>query len=117
MDIGRASDILRMLADGLDPSTGEPAASDSVLQHPDTVRALHLALAASERGESNPPTGSANSYKAWSSDEDTQLCKEFHGSVDFDEIASAHGRSRGAIISRLAALGRIKPKGKDREAA
>lgn len=91
MDMGRALEILGALADGLDPFTGEPAAKDSILQNPDTIRALHLALTVLERGESKPSIRKANSYNPWSSEEDAKLCKEFHSSMDFAEIANIHG--------------------------
>jgi hypothetical protein len=117
MDMGRALEILGALADGLDPSTGEPAARDSILQHPDTIRALHLVLTVLEPGEGKPAVRKANSYNPWSSEEDAKLCKEFLGNMDFAEIANIHGRSRGAITSRLARLGKLPPTGRDREAA
>ena len=103
--------------DGLDPATGEPAAGESVLQQPDTVRALHYALTALQRGTGKQPPRTANCYDAWSSAEDAQLCNEFLASVDFAEIAKIHGRSRGAIVSRLVRLGRMQIPGKDREVA
>jgi hypothetical protein len=117
MEIRRALEILEALADGLDPETGKPSAEESVLQQPDTVRALHLALTALGLGMSKQPHGTSNSYNAWSAGEDAQLCEEFLAHVQFAEIANIHGRSRGAIVSRLMKLGRIKPPGKNREAA
>jgi hypothetical protein len=117
MEIRGALEIIEALADGLDPETGEPAAQESALQQPDTVRALHLALTALGRGMSKQPHGTSNSYNAWSAEEDAQLCKEFLAHVQFAEIANIHGRSRGAIVSRLEKLGKINPAGKDREVA
>ena len=52
----------------------------------------------------------ANSYNTWTTDEDAQIIKEFHQFVNFNEMAARHKRSRGAIISRLVKLGKIKPK-------
>lgn len=118
MEVERVSEILRAMADGLDPSTGEFVRDkDSVLQQPDTVRALHFALAVLERAESNQPAVSAKSGSGWSREEDTQLCKEFHGRVDFADIAKIHGRSRNEVFERLIALGKIKTKAPAREVA
>ena len=44
MEPDRAIEIVRSLADGVDPYSGERFASDSPYQQADTVRALHLAL-------------------------------------------------------------------------
>lgn len=109
MDIERVLEILGALADGLDPSTGEIAGKDSMLQQPETVRALHFAHAMIER-ESKQPAASAKSGSGWSQEEDAKLCKEFHGSVDFAEIAKLHGRSRNEVFERLVALGEIRKK-------
>ena len=115
MDLGGALNILRALADGVDPSTGELAAKDSALQQPATVRALHFAIAALQRDNERPEK--RNSYGAWSSEEDARLCEEFHCGVAFSEIANIHGRSRGAIVSRLEKLGKLKRQGNPWNAA
>jgi hypothetical protein len=117
MDREKAREILKALADGLDPSTGELTGKDSMLQQPDTVRALHLALTAIEQAETRQPSASAKNGTGWSPEEDEKLCKELYGSVDFAEMANIHGRSRSEIVSRLVALGKIKPKGTAREVA
>ena len=44
MQKAAALKILQQLADGIDPHTGQIFGADSPYQHPDTVRALFLAL-------------------------------------------------------------------------
>ena len=44
MDPDRAIEIVKSLADGVDPFTGERYSSDSPYQNADMVRALYLAL-------------------------------------------------------------------------
>jgi len=70
METEKAIDVLRALADGIDPDTGEVMPSDSPYQQASTVRALYAALAAlsqqeklngrKRRGPSN--AGPADSY-------------------------------------------------------
>ncbi|HUR81380.1 MAG TPA: hypothetical protein VM733_11475 [Thermoanaerobaculia bacterium] len=45
----------------------------------------------------------------WSQDEDARLVREFDASMTIAQIALQHGRSSGAITSRLVKLGRIDP--------
>lgn len=47
-------------------------------------------------------------YEPWTTQEDRQLNTEFKESVVLNEIASAHGRKRGAIRSRLKKLGLLE---------
>jgi hypothetical protein len=44
MDLKAALGIVRDLADGLDPFTGEPFPDDSPYQHPHVVRALYTVV-------------------------------------------------------------------------
>lgn len=110
MDLERATEIIRALADGVDPSTGEIATRDTALQEPDTIRALHFALGLLERVDRKQRAVSAKSGSGWSREEDAQLCKEFHQSLDFADIAKIHGRSRTEIYGRLVALGVVRTK-------
>jgi hypothetical protein len=64
----------------------------------------------SETGMAGEDEATANSYNSWTAEEDAQIIKEFHQFVNFNEMATRHKRSRGAIISRLVKLGKIKPK-------
>ena len=54
MEASQAVRILRALADGIDPYTGEVFPQESPYQHPDTVRALWSAVRALERSENSP---------------------------------------------------------------
>jgi hypothetical protein len=110
MDTTRATEILRSLADGRDPATGEQFPPDSPYQQADTVRALYVALEALEKGgrRREPRPVDPNKPKAggaWSPEEEQQLREEFAARKSFSEIAAVHGRTTGAITSRLVKLG------------
>jgi len=123
MTTAQASQILRSLADGRDPATGERFPPHSPYQQADTVRALFLALDALEnaarraRRQANRPEGEParsidpNRPKigaSWSPEEEQQLRDEFAAHKPFPDIASAHGRTVGAITARLVKLGLIE---------
>ena len=60
MDIAKAKEIIRSLADGRDPATGEQFPPNSPYQQADTVRALFMALDAIDnaaRRQANRPEG------------------------------------------------------------
>ena len=115
MEKADALKILQQLADGIDPQTGQPFRANSPYQHPDTVRALFVAVraldappAAKSRaaaGENAPQ----NSGKPWSDHEDKTLAAAFDAGGTIPELATIHQRSRFAIEARLAKLGRIEP--------
>jgi hypothetical protein len=111
MQIAEALKILHALADGADPSTGEVFSSESPYQHPQTVRALMTAVRVMERQEERERRARflpGNAGKAWDKTEQDQLCQGFDAGSSIKELASQHGRTLGAIQSRLVKLGRIK---------
>lgn len=118
MEKAAALKILQQLADGTDPHTGKAFGADSPYQHPDTVRALFVALraldapAAAPAGKQRTATPAenapSNSGKPWSDDEDKALAAAFDAGKQILELATAHQRSRFAIEVRLAKLGRIE---------
>jgi hypothetical protein len=110
--------IIQQLADGLDPHTGKAFGADSPYQHPDTVRALFVALraldappapAAKPRAAATNENAPSNAGKPWSDDEDKTLVAAFDAGKKILELATAHRRSRFAIEARLAKLGKIEP--------
>ena len=117
MEKATALKILQQLADGTDPHTGKAFGADSPYQHPDTVRALFVALRALDAPVAAPAAGKqraaaesapSNSGKPWSDDEDKALAAAFDAGKQILELATAHQRSRFAIEVRLAKLGKIE---------
>lgn len=107
MDIIRAKEIIRILADGVDPTTGEILPKESVYNSPDVIRALYTVIERLDY-EANDPL--RNAGKPWTDIEDDKLRDEFLSKMKVSDIAKEHGRSYGAIESRLEHLGLKKRK-------
>jgi hypothetical protein len=111
MDKTKALEILSALADGHNPYNGVVFDGDSVFQNPDTVRALHVAIDLikvklhNDRKRGSLP---ANAGKPWTEAETNQLIKEFESNTNLRVIANVHGRTSGAIRSKLIDLGKIQ---------
>jgi hypothetical protein len=48
-----------------------------------------------------------NAGKAWSNQEDAQICEELRRGMTFEQIAQIHNRTNGSIVARLVRLGKI----------
>lgn len=103
MDIIRAKEIVRTLADGVDPTTGELLPTESVYNSPEVIRALFVVLEQVDKGTEADPL--RNAGKPWTDIEDAKLEDEFTDRIKIADIAKEHGRSYGAIESRLEHLG------------
>jgi DNA-binding NarL/FixJ family response regulator len=109
MEIQEALKIMRALAGGVNPQTGEVLETDSICRIPQNVKALNRALSAlviAEERERNKP---AKAWKYWTREEEAQICEELRKGTDFQQIAKTHNRSVGSIIARLVKLGKIRP--------
>ncbi len=113
MEREAALKVIRQLAHGIDPHTGEVFRVDSPYQHPDTVRALFFALreldAAPKQRGAGAESAPHNAGKPWSGDEDKALAAAFDAGKQIPELATQHQRSRYGIEARLAKLGKIAP--------
>ncbi len=111
MEIEEAISIIKALSGGVDPYTGEQYPADSPYQMSDTVRALALAVTALEKlqistnRQQNLPSSAG---KPWSEEEDKRLLEAYDADTPIKEISELHGRTVGAIKSRLVKHGRIK---------
>ena len=106
MDIIRAKEILAILAEGVDPTTGEILPEDSVCNKGEVVRALYTVLHASkeEKPKKNAPE---NAGKPWTKDDDALLANLYRANVPKKEICDTFKRSSGGIAARLVRLGLI----------
>ena len=105
MDIIRAREIIRSLAEGVDPSTGEVLSGEGVYNNPEVIRALYTILEVTAPKPIQPENPYRNAGKPWTELEDDKLREEFVGKVKISDIAKEHGRTYGAIESRLDHLG------------
>jgi hypothetical protein len=124
MEAARSVEILKSLADGIDPGSGKPFAADSPYQHPDTVRALFFAIRALEQYAPQAPSqktpapdkpradkpgrpAPGKAGQPWSEEEDTRLGKAYDSGQSIEDLAHTHQRSKWAIEARLARMGKI----------
>jgi len=111
VDVGSAIKIVSALANGVDPHTGEVMEIEGPFQNPNTVRALFLAIRGLELLESKEKRNNrlpSSAGKAWTTSEDEDLVKEFDIGRTIKELSEKHGRTQGAIQSRLSKLGKIE---------
>lgn len=110
MQTNEALSIIRSLANGVDPETGEVFPADSVYQRAQTVRSLYAAAEALEkqakldqRKQQLPPkTG-----EPWTEDEDRKLLSGFDAGRGLAELAAAHQRTQTGCRARLVKYGRL----------
>ena len=119
MDRERAFEIVRSLAEGVDPVTGEIFPSDSPYSQAEVVRALYWFLLEVRVPAPTPgltrkpprptPLGQDLGWQPWTADEDERIRTAWHaGDRNAGALAREHQRSRGAIKSRLAKLGLLE---------
>jgi hypothetical protein len=110
MDSTQALAVVRSLANGVDPESGEVFPPESAYQRPQIVRALYEAATALERIERFERRKSQMPSKTgepWSEDEDRKLLAGFDAGRALQELAAAHERTMGAVRARLLKYGRI----------
>ena len=79
MDVQRAKELLAVLADGVDPLTGEVLPDDHVCNKGEIVRALHCAVEELSRRRKKPLP--ENNGKPWTEELDDELCRLFDGGM------------------------------------
>ena len=112
MDYNTALKIIQTLSDGIDPVTGEVFPADSPYQNAQTVRALFTAIDALEsviKKNNKRKSLPERAGKGWDKTESDLLVQRFDEGATIEELAKEHKRTRGAIESQLAKLGKIEP--------
>jgi plasmid stabilization system protein ParE len=112
MQLDAALPIVRALADGVNPITGEAYPETSPYAEPRTLRALYSAvdlMAREVEREKRRERLPANFGKPWSEGEDRTLMAEFDSGAAMPEMARKHARTQSSIRLRLEKLGKIEP--------
>lgn len=110
MESSEALCVVRSLANGVDPQSGEVFPANSIYQRPEVVRALFQAAAALERMtryEARRSTMPPKTGHSWAEDEDRRLLAAFDAGRGLTELAAAHERTASAIRARLIKYGRL----------
>ena len=105
--------IVRALAHGIDPSTGETLPAHHLCQQPATIRALVAALVELQAGSAANPSRrnamfGAKAGTPWDPADDEALALAFDRGDAVGKFAQDFQRSRGAINARLVRLGKIE---------
>jgi len=112
MQIDAALPIVRALADGVNPITGEAYPDQSPYAEPRTLRALYSAVDLMQKEierEKKRERLPANFGKPWTPEEDASLEREFDSGLAMGEMARHHQRTQSSIRLRLEKLGKIEP--------
>jgi hypothetical protein len=107
MELQEAMEIVRKLADGLHPETGQSLPNESLYQNPQVVRALQHAVDALEIQDHKRRTRNSlppNAGKPWIEEEDARLSEELRRGTSLQEIAISHNRRVGSIVARIMRL-------------
>ena len=105
MDITRAKEIIELLADGVNPLTGEVLSANDSCNQVEVVKALHTVLKHMSSISKVHPA--ENAGKPWSPEDEEILCKMYDSRCTIKEMCNRFGRTKGSITARLVHLGKI----------
>lgn len=112
MQLDAALPIVRALADGVNPVTGELYPDHSPYAEPRTLRALYSAVDIMQREldrEKRRDKLPENFGKPWTEEEDRALAARFDKGENMADMARAHKRTVSSVKLRLEKLGKIGP--------
>ena len=108
MDVSHAKELLEVLADGVNPLTGEVLARDDSCNQPDIIRALHVAVKQLEKGAKRARSLPENAGKPWTEEDERTLARMFDQHYSKKEICAYFKRTEGSIAARLVRMGKIQ---------
>jgi len=121
MELNEARTIVKNLAQGVDPTTGEVFAPNSPYNDPRVIRALFTVhdlarpakrpkMSADEKRQENLNHGRPrNAGLPWNDDARALVASGFQDGKTVEELAEALERSRGAIHAELIRQGLVSP--------
>ncbi|MBK8322247.1 MAG: hypothetical protein IPL06_05795 [Betaproteobacteria bacterium] len=117
MQLESALPIVKALADGVNPVTGEAYPEHSPYAEPRALRALFTAVDLMQREVDKSRKRErlpANFGKPWDEGEDREIATAFDAGTPILEMARRHQRTQGSIRLRLEKLGKLPPSGEAR---
>jgi len=109
VDILRAKELLKTLADGVNPLTGEALPPSDSCNQPDIIRALYTAVSVLDQAlkPKKHPNTPEKFGKPWTNEDDRLLSEMYDKGLTKKEICDAFQRTEGSIAARLVQLGKI----------
>lgn len=101
-------ELTKALLDGVDPWSGELFEEDHFINCPTMKKILSIAQEAMKKQIKSQINKPSNANAAWPSEEEELLSERYNSGMSVKQIAELHGRSIGAIRSRLKRLGLIE---------
>ena len=105
MDMNRAQEIIKSLADGIDPMTGEVLANDHVCNQGEVVRALYVAV--EMMGKKKKQNQPENAGKPWTAEDENMLRELFTSGTPKKDICKTLKRTEGSVAAHLVRMGII----------
>ena len=110
MTLSACVNYLRALLQGIDPDSGNPASREELVRRSEILSAIKFAaseLSRLEKGSKETDSPEARRGKAWTSEDEDLLLREFEKGTKIQELSALLKRSPSAIHARLLALGAI----------
>jgi hypothetical protein len=120
MELEKAKEIVKILANGMDPSTGEVLPPASPYNNPIVIRGLFTVLEAlravrrskrttKERQQENIDAGRPkNAGLPWTDEMKVEVASRFQGGTSMDELSRHFERTRGSIVAELMRQGLVE---------
>ena len=120
MELEKAKEIIKTLADGMDPSTGEALPPASPCNDPIVIRGLFTILESlraarrpkktiEERQQENIDAGRPkNVGLPWTDEMKVEVASRFRGGASVEDLSRSFERTRGSIVSELMKQGLIE---------
>ena len=120
MELEKAKEIVRLLAEGIDPTTGEVLPPDSPYNEPIVIRALFTVIESlkevrkpkktvKQKRQENIDSGKPrNAGLPWTDDLKMELADKFRSGTSIPELSRYFERTKGAILSELTKQGLIE---------
>lgn len=107
MELKKAAEILKMLADEVHPITGKTLPEEDSCNQPEVIRALHTVLNAIPEAV-DAVEGKQYASRKWTPTDDKFLCQLYDQGYSCQEMCRMLGRRTMGIAARLVQLGKIE---------